>query len=143
MDAVSQPPKRRALVGAVAPVAVRRIVPGRVGIAVRVGVVRVRRVSVVRKTEREAKDETAAESSTVAEEETVVAEIVEASREATEVASAELPAEATPGEVPRPELTATKMSTEVSGMPATEVPTAKGATHVSPAEATTPVASCK
>ena len=43
----------------------------------------------------------------------------------------------------RPELTATKTSTEVPGMPATEVPTAKGATHVSPAEATTPVASCK
>src|SRR5947209_823608 len=100
MDAVSQPPKRRALVGAVAPVAVRWIVPGRVGIAVRVGVVWVRRVTVVWTDDREAERERGMEAVTVAEEEAVVAEVVEASWKATELATAE----PTTGEAPTTKL---------------------------------------
>ena len=152
------------LVGAVAPVAVRRIVPGRVGIAVRVGVIRiwVGRVGVVRDTERDADDETAVESSTVVEEDAVVPKPVETSREVTELVAAELTAEPTTGEaarseapapelaaepttgnVPRPETPATKRSTEASDVPTTEtaeVATRKTATpNVSAAKASATV----
>jgi len=107
------------LVGAVAPVAVRWIVPGRVGIAVRVGVVRVRRVSVVWTDDREAEREEGMEAVTVAEEEAVVAEVVDASWEATELATAEL----TTGEVPRSEAPTTKLpTTEAADLPAPETP---------------------
>jgi hypothetical protein len=61
------------------------------------------------------------ESSTVAEEEAIVAEVVEASWEATEPATAELTAEPTTGEVPRSEAPTTKLpATEAAAVPATE-----------------------
>ncbi len=61
---------------------------------------------------------------TVAEEEAVVAEVVEASWEATELATAELTAEPTTGEVPRSEAPTTKLpTTEAADVAAHETTT--------------------
>ena len=86
---------------------------------------------------------------TVVEEERAAMKLVEAVEEeravrrspetAGEATSAKLPAEVTPGEVPGPELTTGKMSTEAADVASTEVST----THVAAAEPTTPVAACQ